>query len=169
MSHILYDLFYVPHGSCPHLIEKYLVQWCYSDHLLVHQAFKDFISNYFQLINFVYGLPQLFQIIPCPRHRLPRFDSKTGLRTMSTAKFKFSSLHPLGQLWVRVGTTLGLIWSRECDDGMMEINNLTNLNLTLKFTGPISERNLTVVLLLEQVLGCFLALAIRYQLSHLLY
>lgn len=25
-----------------------------------------------QVVNFVYSLPQLFHIIPCPRHRLPR-------------------------------------------------------------------------------------------------
>lgn len=26
-----------------------------------------------QVINFIYSLPQLFHIIPCPRHRLPRW------------------------------------------------------------------------------------------------
>ncbi|CAD7696047.1 unnamed protein product [Ostreobium quekettii] len=32
-----------------------------------------------QLINFVYSLPQLLKIVPCPRHRLPRLDPRTGL------------------------------------------------------------------------------------------
>jgi hypothetical protein len=32
-----------------------------------------------QVFNFVYSLPQLFKIVPCPRHRLPTFDVKTGL------------------------------------------------------------------------------------------
>ncbi len=32
-----------------------------------------------QLLNFVYSLPQLTKIVPCPRHRLPRFDASTGL------------------------------------------------------------------------------------------
>jgi UDP-N-acetylglucosamine--dolichyl-phosphate N-acetylglucosaminephosphotransferase len=32
-----------------------------------------------QLLNFVYSLPQLFKIVPCPRHRLPRFDKESGL------------------------------------------------------------------------------------------
>lgn len=32
-----------------------------------------------QIFNFVYSLPQLFKIVPCPRHRLPVFDPKTGL------------------------------------------------------------------------------------------
>ncbi|KAH7302125.1 hypothetical protein KP509_23G057600 [Ceratopteris richardii] len=34
-----------------------------------------------QIINFLYSTPQLFKIIPCPRHRLPIFDPKTGLLT----------------------------------------------------------------------------------------
>ncbi|KAK9836140.1 hypothetical protein WJX81_004399 [Elliptochloris bilobata] len=32
-----------------------------------------------QLLNFVYSLPQLTKIVPCPRHRLPRFEPSTGL------------------------------------------------------------------------------------------
>lgn len=34
-----------------------------------------------QVFNFVYSIPQLFKIVPCPRHRLPTFDPKTGLLT----------------------------------------------------------------------------------------
>ncbi|KAJ9556335.1 hypothetical protein OSB04_010949 [Centaurea solstitialis] len=34
-----------------------------------------------QIINFLLSLPQLAGIIPCPRHRLPRFDPQTGLLT----------------------------------------------------------------------------------------
>ena len=32
-----------------------------------------------QIINFVYSCPQLFKIVPCPRHRLPVYDKETGL------------------------------------------------------------------------------------------
>ncbi|CAN8067729.1 unnamed protein product [Agarophyton chilense] len=31
-----------------------------------------------QIINFVYSLPQLFGIVPCPRHRLPTYNKNTG-------------------------------------------------------------------------------------------
>ncbi|KAL0918787.1 hypothetical protein M5K25_010821 [Dendrobium thyrsiflorum] len=34
-----------------------------------------------QVLNFLLSCPQLFKIIPCPRHRLPSFDPKTGLLT----------------------------------------------------------------------------------------
>jgi len=32
-----------------------------------------------QLFNFVYSIPQLLKIVPCPRHRLPKLDPETGL------------------------------------------------------------------------------------------
>ncbi|XP_042025519.1 UDP-N-acetylglucosamine--dolichyl-phosphate N-acetylglucosaminephosphotransferase-like [Salvia splendens] len=32
-----------------------------------------------QVLNFLLSLPQLAGIIPCPRHRLPKFDPQTGL------------------------------------------------------------------------------------------
>lgn len=34
-----------------------------------------------QVLNFLYSCPQLFKIIPCPRHRLPKFDPVSGLLT----------------------------------------------------------------------------------------
>ena len=88
---------------------------------------------------------------------------------MSMTKFKYEKLNFVGKVWVKLGSLTGLVYTRELEDGEMEMNNLTNLNLTLKLVGPVSERKLTVILLVEQVFGCILALAIRYQLSHLLY
>lgn len=32
-----------------------------------------------QILNFLYSIPQLFKIVPCPRHRLPSFDPHSGL------------------------------------------------------------------------------------------
>lgn len=34
-----------------------------------------------QLFNFVYSIPQLFGLVHCPRHRLPKFDPATGMLT----------------------------------------------------------------------------------------
>lgn len=31
-----------------------------------------------ELLNFILSIPQLLRIIPCPRHRLPKLDEKTG-------------------------------------------------------------------------------------------
>jgi len=51
----------------------------------------------FQVFNFVYSLPQLFKIVPCPRHRLPVFDpkvrcSKPGCLSMCGLKMPLTNL-----------------------------------------------------------------------------
>merc|ERR1719245_2047731 len=51
-----------------------------------------------QVANFVYSVPQLFHLIPCPRHRLPKYNEETNLREMSTVEFKASDLKFLGKL-----------------------------------------------------------------------
>jgi len=122
-----------------------------------------------QILNFLYGLPQLFHLIPCPRHRLPKFNSETGLREMSTTKVKLEKLHPIGRLWIQAGSLLRVIHVTQLEDGEVEVNNLTNLNLTLKLTGPISEEHLTMVLLAEQICAVLLALFIRYYVAGFLY
>ena len=38
-----------------------------------------------QVVNFLYSIPQLFKVVPCPRHRLPRFETQTGLLSPSKA------------------------------------------------------------------------------------
>ena len=40
-----------------------------------------------QIFNFVYSAPQLFGLVPCPRHRLPHFNARTGLLEPSWADF----------------------------------------------------------------------------------
>ncbi|XP_039245326.1 UDP-N-acetylglucosamine--dolichyl-phosphate N-acetylglucosaminephosphotransferase isoform X2 [Pipra filicauda] len=60
-----------------------------------------------QVLNFLYSLPQLFHIIPCPRHRLPRLNPTTGKLEMSYSKFKTKSLSALGSNILKVlGSTI---------------------------------------------------------------
>ncbi|XP_040390415.1 UDP-N-acetylglucosamine--dolichyl-phosphate N-acetylglucosaminephosphotransferase isoform X3 [Cygnus olor] len=60
-----------------------------------------------QVLNFLYSLPQLFHVIPCPRHRLPRLDPSTGKLEMSYSKFKTKSLSALGTYILKVlGSTI---------------------------------------------------------------
>ena len=42
-----------------------------------------------QLFNFVYSLPQLFKVYPCPRHRLPDYDAATD--TMRPSGFELGT------------------------------------------------------------------------------
>jgi UDP-N-acetylglucosamine--dolichyl-phosphate N-acetylglucosaminephosphotransferase len=92
-----------------------------------------------QVINFLYSLPQLFHIVPCPRHRLPWIDDATGLMVPSR-------------------------YTVDKDKGV-ERDNMTVLCLVLRFLGPLSEQDLTRVLLALQVASCIGGMALRFLLS----
>lgn len=49
-----------------------------------------------QVFNFVYSVPQLFKLVPCPRHRLPRYDPSTGEPAAGHARLDCSLS---GQRW----------------------------------------------------------------------
>ena len=125
-----------------------------------------------QILNFLYSLPQLFHFIPCPRHRLPKFDPDTDTVGNSYALFKETEMKPLGRLALKILTGLWLVKARSFDkDGerYVEINNLTLINFALNVFGPMHERSLTLVLLAFQVLCSGLAFGIRYPLAKLFY
>ncbi|XP_062894639.1 UDP-N-acetylglucosamine--dolichyl-phosphate N-acetylglucosaminephosphotransferase isoform X2 [Mobula hypostoma] len=106
-----------------------------------------------QTLNFLYSVPQLFHVIPCPRHRMPRLDPSTGKLGMSYSKFKTKDLPKLGFAILKVANKLGLV---EVNHGVgenneyTECNNLTLINFVLKLIGPKHERTLTIILLLIQ-------------------
>ena len=126
-----------------------------------------------QIANFLYSVPQLFHLIPCPRHRLPAYDPATDTVSMSFATFRPDEAKLPGRLALSVLGTLGLaqVTRSEGPDGQATIkcNNLTTINFALKFLGPLHERTLTVMLLVLQVLCSCVAFLIRYQLAKLLF
>ncbi len=126
-----------------------------------------------QIVNFLYSLPQLFHLVPCPRHRLPKYDQEADVVGVSTATFKESDLHPLGRLSLVIFSTFGLVqWKKFEKDGepYMECNNLTLINFVLlRVMGPTPEENLTVVLLVLQAAFSVIAFVIRYPMALYLY
>ncbi|XP_068772786.1 UDP-N-acetylglucosamine--dolichyl-phosphate N-acetylglucosaminephosphotransferase isoform X2 [Struthio camelus] len=125
-----------------------------------------------QVLNFLYSLPQLFHIIPCPRHRLPRLNPSTGKLEMSYSKFKTKSLSALGTYILKAVKILHIVDVRsgmDEDGEYTECNNMTLINFVIKLTGPTHEQILTLLLLLIQVLGSTIAFSIRYQLVRLFY
>ncbi|NXJ71081.1 GPT acetylglucosaminephosphotransferase, partial [Rostratula benghalensis] len=149
-----------------------------------------------QVLNFLYSLPQLFHVIPCPRHRLPsllyvgtslgllalsrlksfnvsfRLNPSTGKLEMSYSKFKTKSLSALGTYLLKAVKILRVVDVRsgtDEDGEYTECNNMTLINFVIKLIGPTHERNLTLLLLLIQVLGSTIAFSIRYQLVRLFY
>merc|ERR1712212_299675 len=41
-----------------------------------------------QILNFLLSVPQIFHVVPCPRHRLPKFDSEKDVMRPSTFQIK---------------------------------------------------------------------------------
>ncbi|VDO34565.1 unnamed protein product [Haemonchus placei] len=124
-----------------------------------------------QVFNFLYSIPQLFKLVPCPRHRLPKFDSATDTVNMSVAQFKEADVNLLGRFVLKVFSTCGMLYCRKYEkDGVRyEINNLTILNLVLKFAGPLHERTLTNVLLSIQVTCSIFAFLVRFYFASFIY
>ena len=107
-----------------------------------------------QVLNFIYSTPQLFKLVPCPRHRLPRFDpaqGETGLMYPSTFPCKANEYK---WLW-KVSDT--------------QAPNMTMINLCLQILGPLTERNLCLVLLGFQVLCCAFGFVCRYHVASLFF
>ena len=94
-----------------------------------------------QILNFIYSMPQLFGYVKCPRHRIPRYNPEDKL------------LYP----------------SRSEKDNEKSTVNLTLLNLALQIFGPMSERNLCIVLVAFQLISISMAFFIRYHLSYVFY
>ena len=134
-----------------------------------------------QVFNFVYSLPQLFHLVPCPRHRLPKYCKETDTVYTSKANFKKEEMGTLGRLSLIILSSLKLASVREytvqvdSDNDtpttvdMVECNNLTIINFILRLTGPMHEQTLTLSILAIQVLSSVLAFMVRYPLAYLLF
>jgi len=102
-----------------------------------------------QVINFLWSVPQLFKIVPCPRHRLPAFNASTGLMEPSTFECK-----PNQHLWLKALNRI--------DPKAERIPNMTVINMALSIVGPMSERNLCSLLLGLQMVSCGFGFFMRY-------
>lgn len=98
-----------------------------------------------QIFNFLYSVPQLFKLVPCPRHRLPKINAATGLLNCSTFPCE---KHEYRLLKVKADDT-------ECP-------NLTLICFVLRLSGPLHERTLTLTLLAIQLACSVVAFYIRY-------
>ena len=120
-----------------------------------------------QIINFIYSAPQLFRIIPCPRHRLPRFNARTGLLEPSMTQWQHPPAWPVAKvLKLLACLPIPLIRLQENSKGeIVESTNLTILNLWLVWFGPMREDHLAIGLLVMQSICGFLGLFVRHELA----
>jgi UDP-N-acetylglucosamine--dolichyl-phosphate N-acetylglucosaminephosphotransferase len=98
-----------------------------------------------QVVNFLWSVPQLFKLVHCPRHRLPRFDPKTGLMYPSTFTCK-----PNQYRWLKA------------KPNDTEVVNMTVINMWLQIWGPMNERDLCIRLLRLQMVCCAIGFLCRY-------
>lgn len=129
-----------------------------------------------QLANFAYSLPQLFRLLPCPRHRLPQYNSSLDKLEFSRTTVRLRSLHPAVYKCMMMLSSLRLLSVTECSrdekfegEATVTFNNLTLINLVLVWCGPMHEASLTYFLLTLQVFASCLAFVIRYPLANLFY
>lgn len=124
-----------------------------------------------QIANFAYSVPQLFGLVPCPRHRLPKFNARTGL------------LEPSVTVWGEsrqpnrvVGAALKLLHKLRLVRGVwddqgrvVETSNLTLLNLWLVWRGPLREDRLAMEITGMQVVVGLFGLFVRHRLALLVF
>ncbi|KAF9305237.1 tunicamycin resistance protein [Mortierella antarctica] len=129
-----------------------------------------------QIFNFLLSAPQLFRLVPCPRHRVPRYNRGTNLMEPSRVILFTPLDHPhlgkAGWVCVKILELVGLTevtYDHKTGQRPIAMTNLTILNAILLRTGPLTERNLTISVMVIQVLCSLLAFFIRYGLVAYVY
>jgi len=124
-----------------------------------------------QIFNFVYSVPQLAHIVPCPRHRLPKFNSRTGLLEPSRAIFT-----PEKPLNTSVGEVLKILHKlrllrveTDAEGIVTSTTNFTILNLWLVWRGPKREDRLAMEILAMQAVVGLVGLLVRHKLALLVF
>lgn len=124
-----------------------------------------------QIFNFIYSVPQLAHIVPCPRHRLPKFNVRSGLLEPSKAEFTIEKplRRPVGEI-LKVLHRFKLLRIEVDDAGRVtSTTNFTVINLWLVWRGPMREDRLVIELVITQSLIGLAGLWARQQLPLLLF
>lgn len=122
-----------------------------------------------QGFNFLYSAPQLFKLVPCPRHRLPHFNARTGLLECSRVEFKKPLARPIAES-LKLLHRLRLLDVETDETGkVVSSSNFTIINLWLVWFGPMREDRLAMGLLAFQTVIGLLGLFIRHRMALLVF
>lgn len=122
-----------------------------------------------QGFNFVYSAPQLFHLVPCPRHRLPRFNARTGLVECSRVEFKKPLSAPIAA-GLKVLHRMRLLDVETDESGrVVSSSNFTLINLWLVWFGPMREDRLALGLLGFQAAIGITGLLVRHRMALLVF
>lgn len=133
-----------------------------------------------QIINFIYSVPQLFHIVPCPRHRMPKLDPTSGnlhasygelysLEGIDGDKGERASLRKT-EIMVKYMLTpmekLRLInLKRDQKNKVVAFSNMTMINWLLVTFGPMREDRLCLLILTIQLATGLLMISFRHSLG----
>ncbi|OAG30882.1 UDP-N-acetylglucosamine--dolichyl-phosphate N-acetylglucosaminephosphotransferase [Nematocida sp. ERTm5] len=120
-----------------------------------------------QLFNFVLSTPQMFKILPCPRHRMPSVKHLDGPESITAlipstmqCKKTYIATGYLRQAIVRVYKFFNLVSYTENEE-TVEISNFTILNVILVWCGPIQEKTLFYIYSAIQAAVCTFIILIK--------
>ncbi|KAK1771385.1 glycosyl transferase family 4-domain-containing protein [Phialemonium atrogriseum] len=124
-----------------------------------------------QIFNFIYSAPQLFGLVPCPRHRLPRFNARTGLLEASVTLWTPERQPKRPVAWgLHLLHRLRLLRvTADAEGNIVETSNFTIINLWLVWRGPLREDRLAIELTAMQTLVGLLGLFVRHRLALLVF
>ncbi|KAG4304847.1 hypothetical protein PORY_001900 [Pneumocystis oryctolagi] len=123
-----------------------------------------------QIFNFILSLPQLFGIVECPRHRMPKLNLSTGLLEPSMIMFtQKPSL--LSAIILRTLAKIGIVRLKIHPDTkeIQGTTNLTIINSILVVLGPKREDILTMIIMGIQAVMGLMGLVIRHKMAKLIY
>lgn len=117
-----------------------------------------------QIFNFAYSVPQLFNIVECPRHRMPFFNKETGLLEPSVVEFKKQPHPVIAAVLKFLGYVklLGVYYDEKDPSKIRAISNMTVINLALVLLGPMREDQLAKTLLCFQAGFGIAAVVVRH-------
>lgn len=120
-----------------------------------------------QMLNFIYSVPQLFKLVPIPRHRMPDYDPTDDMVRASYVEFDPNKMSVVGKTVLRVLEFANLVDVRVTNErtGLCQVNNLTLINFVLVKFGPCREDALCVRLLVLQIACSVLAFGLRFSLE----
>lgn len=118
-----------------------------------------------QIFNFIYSTPQLFHVIPCPRHRLPHLNSRTLLLEPSRAKFEKQPPQVIRSVIRLLHQVRLLDATFDEKNQIVDCSNLTVLNLSLVWFGPMKEDRLAWSVVTAQLVTGAMGLLIRHRMA----
>lgn len=159
--------------------------WCYFSGMVfavvgISGHFAKTLMLFFlpQILNFIYSAPQLFGIVPCPRHRLPKFNEKDSLLYNSYTEF-YDPLNPkedvkpisdsVAKCFMLLEKMKLIKLERNAKGTIIRSSNLTLINLFIIWTGPINEGSLCSLIMITQFAVGFAMLILRHSLAPIIF